>query len=219
MSQFHRRPATHAAAALFVSAAGSCPAMTRPATEHVVMTADQLRRTLVRIAHEIVEKNPDAASARRRRHPHPRRGPRRRLHALAERAAGPRSRSGDLDISFYRDDVAAAQQGVIPKTPNPVVKTPTCTSTSTAPPSCSSTTSSSPAAPCGRRSTRSSTTAARRASSSRCWSTAATASCRSGPTTWARTCRRRARERVYVRLEELDGVDEVVIGVAERSAE
>ena len=54
--------------------------------------------------------------------------------------------------------------------------------------------------------------APRSGSSSRSSSTAATASCRSAPTTSARTCRPRATERVYVRVEELDGVDEVAIG-------
>ena len=53
--------------------------------------------------------------------------------------------------------------------------------------------------------------APRRASSSPCSSTAATASFRSAPTTSARTCRPRASERVNVRLEEVDGVDEVAI--------
>ena len=48
-------------------------------------------------------------------------------------------------------------------------------------------------------------------SSSSCWSTAATASCRSRPTTSARTCRRRAKQSVQVRLQEIDGVDEVLL--------
>ena len=48
-------------------------------------------------------------------------------------------------------------------------------------------------------------------SSSPSSATAATASCRSAPTTSARTCRPRASERVNVRLEEIDEVDEVTI--------
>ena len=52
--------------------------------------------------------------------------------------------------------------------------------------------------------------AARRFSWS-CSSTAATASCRSRPTTSARTCRPRASESVQVRLQEIDGRDEVVL--------
>ena len=51
-----------------------------------------------------------------------------------------------------------------------------------------STTCSTPAARCGPRWTRSTTSAGRGRSSSPSWSTAATASCRSGPTTSARTC-------------------------------
>ena len=47
--------------------------------------------------------------------------------------------------------------------------------------------------------------------SSRCWWTAATASCRSGPTTWGRTCRPPRSQRVSVHLTETDGVDEVVL--------
>ena len=73
------------------------------------------------------------------------------------------------------------------------------------------TTSSSPAARSARRSTRSSTSAGRPRSSSRAWSTAATASCRSGRTTSARTCRPSRRESVAVRLREDDGEDGVVI--------
>ena len=55
------------------------------------------------------------------------------------------------------------------------------------------------------------TTGARSACSWRCSPTADTASCRSAPTTSARTSRRRSSEHVYVRLRELDGVDEVSI--------
>ena len=70
--------------------------------------------------------------------------------------------------------------------------------------SCWSTTCSSPVAPCAPRSTRSTPTAARGRCSSRSWSIAATASCRSAPTTWARTCPTRRDEVVDVHD---DGVD------------
>ncbi len=49
------------------------------------------------------------------------------------------------------------------------------------------------------------------ASSSPSSPTAATASCRSAPTTSARTSRPIASERVNVRVAELDGADEVTI--------
>ena len=75
------------------------------ADRKVVLDRDDLRRTLVRIAHEIVEKNPG--------------GERlalvgihtrgavlgRRLHALVGELTGSDVPFGDLDISFYRDDV------------------------------------------------------------------------------------------------------------------
>jgi pyrimidine operon attenuation protein/uracil phosphoribosyltransferase len=75
--------------------------------EKVVLDRDDLRRTLMRIAHEIVEKNPGedglglvgihtrgAVLASR-------------LHALVGELTGSEIPLGDLDISFYRDDVDA----------------------------------------------------------------------------------------------------------------
>jgi pyrimidine operon attenuation protein/uracil phosphoribosyltransferase len=76
--------------------------------EKVVLDRDALRRTLVRIAHEIVEKNPagadGAAIAIVGIHT---RGAvlARRLHALVGELSGSPVPLGDLDISFYRDDV------------------------------------------------------------------------------------------------------------------
>ena len=67
-----------------------------------------------------------------------------------------------------------------------------------APPWCWSTTCSSPAAPCGPPSTPSPTTAGPGRCSWPCSSTAATASCRSGPTSSARTCRPAATRTVEV---------------------
>jgi Pyrimidine operon attenuation protein/uracil phosphoribosyltransferase len=76
-------------------------------SEKVVLEHDDLRRTLRRIAHEIAEKNP---------------GPEglaivgihtrgallaRRLHALVGELTGTELPIGDIDISFYRDDVGA----------------------------------------------------------------------------------------------------------------
>ena len=76
-------------------------------SEKVVLEHDDLRRTLRRIAHEIAEKNPDsehlavvgihtrgAVLARR-------------LHVFLGELTGTELPIGDLDISFYRDDVGA----------------------------------------------------------------------------------------------------------------
>ena len=75
--------------------------------EKVVLDHDDLRRTLVRIAHEIVEKNEEADRvALVGIHT---RGAVlcRRLHALVGELSGTEVPLGDLDISFYRDDVGA----------------------------------------------------------------------------------------------------------------
>jgi pyrimidine operon attenuation protein/uracil phosphoribosyltransferase len=76
-------------------------------SEKVVLERDDLRRTLQRIAHEIAEKNPGpdglalvgihtrgAVLARR-------------LHALVGELSGAEVPLGDIDISLYRDDVTA----------------------------------------------------------------------------------------------------------------
>jgi pyrimidine operon attenuation protein/uracil phosphoribosyltransferase len=85
-------------------------------TQHdkVVLDRDDLRRTLVRIAHEIVEKSPGrnglglvgihtrgAVLASR-------------LHALVGELSGAEVPLGDVDISFYRDDVDAREPGAQP---------------------------------------------------------------------------------------------------------
>ena len=64
-----------------------------------------MRRTLVRIAHEIVEKNPDGDVALVGIH---RRGAHlaRRLHALTSELLDKPVPLGFVDISFYRDDLA-----------------------------------------------------------------------------------------------------------------
>ena len=70
----------------------------------VVLDRDDLRRTLVRIAHEIVEKNPGGRIALVGIHT---RGAllASRLHALVGELSGSEVPLGDLDISFYRDDL------------------------------------------------------------------------------------------------------------------
>ena len=83
-------------------------------SEKVVLERDDLRRTLRRIAHEIAEKNPvpdslaivgihtrGAVIARR-------------LHALLGEMTESELPIGDLDISFYRDDVGAKDPGSQP---------------------------------------------------------------------------------------------------------
>jgi len=74
-------------------------------SETVVLERDDLRRTLRRIAHEIAEKNPDPDSlAVVGIHT---RGAllARRLRALLGELTGSEVPFGDIDISFYRDDV------------------------------------------------------------------------------------------------------------------
>src|SRR3954467_13250670 len=79
------------------------------ADEKVVLDAEDIRRTLVRIAHEIVEGNPgdgDSSDALAIVGIH-RRGAvlAARVHALVADLLGTDVPLGDLDISFYRDDV------------------------------------------------------------------------------------------------------------------
>ena len=71
----------------------------------VVLDEDDIRRTLVRIAHEIVEKNagrPVALVGIHRRGAHLA----QRLHALVADLVDGDVPLGDLDIAFYRDDVS-----------------------------------------------------------------------------------------------------------------
>ncbi len=87
------------------------------------MTADQMARTVTRIAHEILEKNPRVEKlAVVGIHT---RGAflGARVHRLLCELGGRDYPSGNLDISFYRDDVAArGAVGIIPRTRQPVVK-------------------------------------------------------------------------------------------------
>lgn len=85
-------------------------------SEKVVLEHEDLRRTLRRIAHEIAEKNPEPAGlALLGIHT---RGAvlARRLHAVLSELIGTDLPIGDIDISFYRDDVGAqapARQPVV----------------------------------------------------------------------------------------------------------
>jgi pyrimidine operon attenuation protein / uracil phosphoribosyltransferase len=71
----------------------------------VVLDRDDMRRTLVRIAHEVVEKNPGGAVAIVGIH---RRGAilAQRLHALTSELLDDAVPLGFVDISFYRDDLS-----------------------------------------------------------------------------------------------------------------
>lgn len=77
-------------------------------SERIVLDRDDLRRTLVRIAHEIIEKNPgtspDEGLAIVGIHT---RGAviARRLQAIVAELTGEDVPLGDVDISFYRDDL------------------------------------------------------------------------------------------------------------------
>jgi pyrimidine operon attenuation protein / uracil phosphoribosyltransferase len=71
----------------------------------VALDRNDMRRTLMRIAHEIVEKNPDGRVALVGIH---RRGAvlAERLHALTSELLDSEVPLGSVDISFYRDDLA-----------------------------------------------------------------------------------------------------------------
>lgn len=95
----------------------------RPANEAVVLTAQQMSRIITRIAHEILEKNPgqtDLAVVGIHT-----RGAYlgARLHRVLCEVGSRDFASGNLDISFYRDDVAArGAVDIAPITVHPVVK-------------------------------------------------------------------------------------------------
>ncbi len=83
-------------------------------SERVVLEHDDLRRTLKRIAHEIAEKNPDSSGlAIVGIHT---RGAvlARRLHTLLAELTDVELPFGDIDISFYRDDVGAKEPATQP---------------------------------------------------------------------------------------------------------
>ena len=83
-------------------------------SEKVVLERVDLRRSLQRIAHEIAEKNPDSEDlAIVGIHT---RGAvlARRLHALLGELTAAELPIGDVDISFYRDDVVATALGAQP---------------------------------------------------------------------------------------------------------
>src|ERR671933_110515 len=80
--------------------------------EKVVLDHEDIRRTLVRIAHEIVEKTAGEDLALVGIH---RRGAvlAARIHGLVEALADAPIPLGDIDISFYRDDVGIRPSPVV----------------------------------------------------------------------------------------------------------
>jgi len=76
------------------------------ASHKVVLREEEVGRALTRIAHEILERNPDSVPAIVGIH---RRGAflAQRLHGLLSELLGSEPPLGDLDIGFYRDDVAS----------------------------------------------------------------------------------------------------------------
>jgi pyrimidine operon attenuation protein/uracil phosphoribosyltransferase len=83
--------------------------------QKVVLDEDDIRRTLVRIAHEIVEKNPDGNVALVGIH---RRGAllADRIHLLVAELLQDEVPLGYLDIAFYRDDIATRESPVVNST-------------------------------------------------------------------------------------------------------
>lgn len=79
-----------------------------PAEPRVVLDADDIRRTLVRIAHEIIERNPERDIALVGIH---RRGAHlaARLQQLIAGVVGTEIPLGSIDIAFYRDDIATRE--------------------------------------------------------------------------------------------------------------
>jgi pyrimidine operon attenuation protein / uracil phosphoribosyltransferase len=90
-------------------------------TEKILLDAAALERTLVRIAHEIVERNADLKRVALVGI-HTRGVPiAHRLRRLVVQFAGVRLPLGSLDITFYRDDLYV-RDGEAPLHPQPVVK-------------------------------------------------------------------------------------------------
>src|SRR3954452_25236949 len=84
--------------------------------EKVVLDGDDVRRTLVRIAHGIVEKNVDRPVALVGIHT---RGVHlaRRLHKLVTELLYHPSPPGDIAIAFYRADLSMREAPVVHATP------------------------------------------------------------------------------------------------------
>jgi pyrimidine operon attenuation protein/uracil phosphoribosyltransferase len=92
-----------------------------PASEHVLLDAEALERTVHRIAHEIIEGNPDLEAVALVGI-HTRGVPlAHRLRDLIEQFAGTKVELGSVDITFYRDDVQVRGREA-PLHPQPLVR-------------------------------------------------------------------------------------------------
>ena len=90
-------------------------------SEKVLLDADAIQRSLTRIAHEIVEGNPDLERVALVGI-HTRGVPiAQRLRSLIAELTGQELRLGSVDITFYRDDVQV-RGGEAPIHPQPVVR-------------------------------------------------------------------------------------------------
>jgi pyrimidine operon attenuation protein / uracil phosphoribosyltransferase len=97
----------------------SHPAAT--AAHRVLLDAEQVARTLSRIAHEIIERNDDLESVALVGI-HTRGVPiAQRLRRLVEERSGVALELGQLDITFHRDDVHV-RSGSAPRRPQPIVR-------------------------------------------------------------------------------------------------
>jgi pyrimidine operon attenuation protein/uracil phosphoribosyltransferase len=97
----------------------SHPAVTRH--ERVLLDEEQVRRTLSRIAHEIIERNDDLASVALVGI-HTRGVPiAQRLRRLVAERSGEELDLGQVDITFHRDDVHV-RAGQAPRHPQPLVR-------------------------------------------------------------------------------------------------
>src|SRR5436190_16762306 len=92
-----------------------------PASERVLLDAEAMERTLHRIAHEVIEGNPDLETVALVGI-HTRGVPlAQRLRALIGQFAGVEVALGTVDITFYRDDVQV-RGGEAPLHPQPLVR-------------------------------------------------------------------------------------------------
>ena len=97
----------------------SHPAVTR--SQRVLLDEESIRRTLSRIAHEIIERNDDLGSVALVGI-HTRGVPiAHRLRRLVEERSGEELDLGQLDITFHRDDVHV-RAGHAPRSPQPLVR-------------------------------------------------------------------------------------------------
>jgi len=88
---------------------------------HVLLDEESMRRTLSRIAHEIIERNDDLDSVALVGI-HTRGVPiANRLRRLVEERTGDELSLGQLDITFHRDDVHV-RAGQAPRRPQPLVR-------------------------------------------------------------------------------------------------